>query len=1435
MTPIQRMFRDLQENSSEAEQADLLSRIGLSTDFGWDVLLRSKRILIVSEAGAGKSHECREQARLLYAQGQPAFYVELASLAQHGMPSLMHPEEEARFNDWKLGKAGIAVFFLDSVDELKLTAHTFASTLKLFRREIGDKLDRVRVVLTSRPGPTDLRLVREHLPIPKPAPHSTQVREFADIMVDPEEPKPAATEETAPQEWRYVGLVPLSNDQIRQFATNRRVADPEKLLGDILRRDAEDFARRPLDLIALCDDWQEGRRVRRLQGQIERNIEVKLAARIERDEPAPLSAEKARDGACRLALTALLTRNFTIRYRAEADRSDGADAALDPARVLPDWTLEERRALLERGLFSFAGYGRVRFHHRSIWEYLAAERIDQLISRGMSIKTVKRLLFEEAFGNVKLVRPRMRPIAAWLATRHESIFAEILDREPEVMLDHADPSVLDLGQRERALRAYVDRYGRGRSRGMYVPRIQVRRFASPDLAPEVKRLWARNIENPEVRKLICELIDAAELVSCAEIATKAAKDPQEDDYVRLAAIRALTKTDQPAVAELARSMDSDQASWPDSLLRFVIPLLFPTDLTVNQLLGLLARRKAPGRRHDSFEWIMGNAISEAALDPESLTALCAGLKMLVQTDLIWEAAWPHLATKRPELILALAEVCLRLVDLRTLNSEAVEAAILVVKLSEHGHRTEKKVTALRKYLAALPESGREIAFWLADAIVAKLHLIVDPWARLYETAHRGPITLNFAADRAWITRILADTRRSKVERHMMLYAMTHFLANEAVDRHAFLTSLRMYVQDDKELTSQLISLLTPTPIDARSAELASELERRKVEAESRKSNHRDEWAAFQRRLKDDPDTAFSEEKTNNTCWNLWGAMRRSEDGRADAGWDPAFTEAHFGPEIVARLRKAMRSIWRKHTPTLWHERAPEERNTHYTIGDFGLAALHAEAEAPDWARHLDVADAELAARYAAVQLNGFPKWLESLVESQADAVERTLGPAVIAELDETIGDGAAAMTLQSVRYAPARVAKIFAPRLKDWLTCHHRRFVGGDIAPPGLSQLWNVSDILVAHDGDAASWLVPIAASALSGTPSKAFDTFWLSILFRLDPAKGTDALERQLAKTEPAHLNLAIGWFAGIFGDSREPSVDLSHAGFTPGILSRLVKLAYRHVRPDSDLVHEDVFTPNTRDDAESARNRLLGVFLDTKGPESWRMKVEMADDPLIAHFRDRFRILIREKLAEEIDADAMSEEQVVKLERSFEVAPRTRDEMSRLLRDRLDDLDDLLNQDDSPRDAWALIKIEKMMRREIARALRQSARGAYTISQEEVTGDENETDIRLHSTASEQQGVIEVKIAEQKAWTGRVLRDTLRTQIVAKYMRPENCRVGYLLVTVASDRSWDDPDTCKSLDIDGLREMLEREAGRIESENGGSLRLFVKVLDLRPRLAKG
>ena len=567
---IKRSFRDLSDAEiADIEKASALARVGWTGSFGWDELLRSQRVLIVSEAGAGKTHECQAQQDKLWKLGEPAFFLDLATLAGSSVREMLGGDgEEERLDAWLRSQSEIATFFLDSIDELKLTLGKFDQALKRLNKALAGQLGRTRIIITTRPVPIDRELIVRHLPIPVSGEAEPTAEAFADMVMDRSKKKPA--DEAGSKTWRNVGLMPLSREQMREFAALQCVPDPDALLADIRQRDAEEFAERPQDLVELCSDWREHQRIRSHREQVDANIATKLKPSIERKERAELSQETAIEGASRLALSAMLTRKLTLRHSADSDSVHASEAALDVSKILQNWSAETRATLLERPLFGFASYGRVRFHHRSVVEFLAAERLDALLARGVSIKSIKRLLFTETAQGVRTVRPSMRPVAAWLARSHDTIFDDIVALDPAVVLDHGDPQSLRPAQRVRALESYVDRYGRGGWRGLSTSRIQVHRFASQELTDSVKRLWFQGIENPEVRDLLLKIVAAGKLGGCADIAYAAALDGGRTVRERSLAIEALLHLNDSRLEAVSVSVETESARWPDAIARHAV-------------------------------------------------------------------------------------------------------------------------------------------------------------------------------------------------------------------------------------------------------------------------------------------------------------------------------------------------------------------------------------------------------------------------------------------------------------------------------------------------------------------------------------------------------------------------------------------------------------------------------------------------------------------------------------------------------------------------------------------------------------------------------------------------------------------------------------------------------------------------------------------------
>ena len=389
---------------------------------GWPELLKQPRVVILAEAGSGKTREMREQAKRLAAQGKFAFFVALESLDREALTGTMSADEERAFEAWKADGRSTAWFFLDSVDELKLTQGKLDRALGRFAKAIDGHLDRARVVISCRPSDwrpvLDLATVQARLPVvPKQAKTIPAPEEMFLAALRHEGRGGGAEDEDgeAPTDKvRTVVLLPLGARQIQHFAHSRGVKDAAAFLAEIDKRDAWTFARRPLDLSDLVATWTTSGRLGTRAEQHEANIATKLKDDPDRPDRGVLSEARARLGAERLALALALTRTRTIRAPEQAFDPERHEGVLDPAQVLPDWREDERQALLRRALFDPATYGRVRFHHRSVQEYLAAAHLWRLREKGMSTKALLALAVRALLrGRCRF--PSMRAIAAWLA------------------------------------------------------------------------------------------------------------------------------------------------------------------------------------------------------------------------------------------------------------------------------------------------------------------------------------------------------------------------------------------------------------------------------------------------------------------------------------------------------------------------------------------------------------------------------------------------------------------------------------------------------------------------------------------------------------------------------------------------------------------------------------------------------------------------------------------------------------------------------------------------------------------------------------------------------------------------------------------------------------------------------------------------------------
>jgi hypothetical protein len=493
-----------------------------SNQLHWSDLLEMTRVVILAEGGTGKTHELQEIARSLRSEGKVAFFCRIEELAATGFENALEEGNAEEFESW-LGNQHAAWFFLDSVDEARLSdPQFFERAIRALARKLDGATSRARIFITARVSDwratSDLQLVRDVLP-PRdtrekvdPPSEERQAGRFAgDIKGHPEG-------ENRKDDVQVVQLVPLTTDQMRRFAAGRGMHDVEAFINAIKRTNSTIFAERPQDLLELIAYWNEHRKIGTLAAMIETNIGRKLLEpNLGRDDRRPLSQATALKGAMLLAAGQTFTRKNSIVLPDMPIDPTRALQAIDARKLLPDWHAPDTRTLLGRALFDEATYGRVRFHHRSVREYLTAKWLWHLLESGKSRRAIEGLLFARRYG-IDVVVPSMQPIAAWLALWDDRVRDRIFAIAPEILIEHGDPSHLPIETRSRLLRRFASLNDERDDSGASFDITSVQRLADPALAATVRDLLARYRGSEDVRQLLLRIVWQGQIVDCAESA-----------------------------------------------------------------------------------------------------------------------------------------------------------------------------------------------------------------------------------------------------------------------------------------------------------------------------------------------------------------------------------------------------------------------------------------------------------------------------------------------------------------------------------------------------------------------------------------------------------------------------------------------------------------------------------------------------------------------------------------------------------------------------------------------------------------------------------------------------------------------------------------------------------------------------------------------------
>jgi hypothetical protein len=561
----------------------------------WSSLLAKSRVVVLADAGSGKTTEFQSRAELLNAENRYAFFIEIQTLADHGLLAMLSRVERERFSRWESG-ADEAWFLLDALDDARIAGRSFKIALKRLADEIGARADSAHILVSSRVSDwqtdQDPQVFQQIFPC---AQQTTSGEEPSDLaLLGPvhapvgwlsSEPEPNETSQLT-----IVQLSPLDEAQRRTLAHGAGVADTDAFEAAVERSGLVKFAERPSDLLMLADYWCAHQRFDSVAAMFESLIGHKLAEENRfRSDNERLTPQRARLGAERIA--AALTLCNSLMLRSPGGAPENSFDALDPASILDDWTDAERNALLRRGIFVPASYGRIRFHHRSTQEYLVASWLQKLLGAGCPLREVWNLIFREHLGFHTVASP-LREVAAWLSLWQPAIRDEVAARAPLLLTEAGDVGSLPVDIKRRLLLSWAEQHATGTMNLADWHGRPSDLFAEPMLGGAIREAWDRN-PAPEFRTRLLQVVAAGSMIDCSDLAWQVVADDMAPESLRDAGLAALASSgDRRAMRNLAALLQTSPERLSTRLTSHALRELFPTFLTVEDAFAVVLQRRS---------------------------------------------------------------------------------------------------------------------------------------------------------------------------------------------------------------------------------------------------------------------------------------------------------------------------------------------------------------------------------------------------------------------------------------------------------------------------------------------------------------------------------------------------------------------------------------------------------------------------------------------------------------------------------------------------------------------------------------------------------------------------------------------------------------------------------------------------------------------------
>ncbi|QVW25638.1 hypothetical protein KJF94_08855 [Pseudomonas hormoni] len=1374
---LDRTFSQIPLDADASDDVDLSGRHSRHGELRWPDLLTHNRVILLSEAGSGKTAEIRNVACQLRSQGKNSFFLRIENVTSD-LEDAFEVGTFDEFESW-LDSGTEGWLLMDSVDEARLNdPKDFERAIRKLGRLTQNIVAQAHIIITGRStawrAKTDLEICEKAFafgPVARQAP-STTTDGFEDVV----QTVPYKTEPDT--SFLLVTLDDIHDEQIDRFLNATGVQDIKAFRAAVERKEAWSLTTRPLDFLELVDFWLEhhriGSRLELMRSSINRRLEERDQ---DRAESRPIAPDRLREGVRLIAAATTLGQTSAIRVPDGETNKSGI-----PIRdVLTDWNDTESAALLNRPIFEPGIYGTVRFHHRTVREYLTAEWLHELICGAGSRVKIENLFFRTQYG-LEVINPSMRPVLPWLALLDDRICTRLEEVAPEVFFEGGDPGQLPLSTRRRVLRKACEHLAQPAHSWTMTDYSAVQRFAHHDLTEDIKELLTLYRSNDDIAWFLLRMVWQGEVVGALAETKQFALDAKHK-HTRLAAIRAvidLGTAQDIAEVRLALLVGDSKVN-----REWLAELLDGLALDSQWLPWLLQaiERSAKKERYSGRD-ALALKLSSLAMDCplENLPAIICGLGVLLDKPPTEQHGFSAISKRYGWLAEIAGMAVLRLLQARDPFALDDSALAILSKLAQ-AHIYDERDTRelgekLREIVPTWPELDYKL-FWYDVGLArnGRVHRgepVIHVWQLLGFRPFWSLNRQNFS--------LACDNIASLTNMHDRLMALS--LAFNIYTQHdkpsSWEIQLRQATEFQDELLEKLEILLNPP--ERKVEEWEIQQAQWKEEAAQRKAEETEHRRSWQEGLAADVALINSPQPSVMTRSQSY-LMERMREGSSSSNtwssgnWQSLITE--FGLPVAQAFRTGAVNFWRGYCPTLPSEGAPANSTPYQVI--FGLTGLAIEAkEEPSSFSQMSADDVKYAARYGLLELNGFPEWLPRLFELHPRVIQEVVLREINYEMDAPRLELGGNWVLQRLRWGGGWMYEELAAPLMPRLTQH-------------ISDLESLQLVLsiVQESSVADELLAELACKRAVEEVNSEIAPTWYAVWVGVEPALAIPALVARIdsLSSDEEKTTFAMLCLIAIVGSRTASRCRQKYKTVEHVKSLYLLMHTYIRIAEDIDRAGKGVYSPGLRDDAQNARDGLLAFIRETPGKESFLALQEIAQ----AHPAERLRpwsaFYAQQKATADSQTPPWEPSKVVEFHKSLESTPSTNRDLWNLAIDRLLDLKhDLEDSDSSYAEILLQTNQETSIRKFIGKWLRDHAAGRYVVPQEEQLADDKRPDYRFQNSQYYAPVPVELKLSQN--WSGPGHFERLENQLCGDYLRDISSSCGiFLLVNHGGQAAWETP----------------------------------------------